>query len=100
VDINNDELNRQLREVHAEQKGVEKKWVEALKRIFDPSSGVSTAEKARVLGVPGRRQFLQIGGATMLGAAVLAACGSDKKDTAVSGASGSVAGSGASSPQA
>jgi hypothetical protein len=88
MDINNDELNRQLREVHAEQKGVEKKWVEALKRIFDPASGVSTADKARVLGVPGRRQFLQMGGVTVLGAAVLAACGSDKKDTAVSGSSG------------
>jgi hypothetical protein len=98
MDINNDELNRQLREVHAEQKGVEKKWVEALKRIFDPASGVSTAEKAKVLGVPGRRQFLQIGGVTVLGAAVLAACGSDKKDTAVSGTSaGSAAGSTAAS---
>ena len=98
MDINNDELNRQLREVHAEQKGVEKNWVEALKRIFDPASGVSTTEKAKVLGVPGRRQFLQIGGVTVLGAAVLAACGSDKKDTAVSGTSGgSAAGSTAAS---
>ncbi len=41
-------------------------------------------QKAAILGVPNpsRRNFFRIGGVTILGAAVLAACGSDDDDTA------------------
>ncbi|MGH9038419.1 MAG: ferritin-like domain-containing protein [Acidimicrobiia bacterium] len=81
MDINSDELRRQLREVDAEQKAVDKRWREALKRMFDPGSGVSDADKAAVLGVPARRQFLRIGGVTVVGAALLAACGDDETDS-------------------
>jgi hypothetical protein len=47
---------------------------------------MSTDEKAALLGVPspGRRQLFKVGGATILGAAVLAACGSDD-DTSAAG---------------
>lgn len=86
MDINSDELRRQLREVHAAQKAADKPWREALKRMFDPHSGVSEAEKAAVLGVPGRRQFLRLGGVTVVGAALLAACGDDtESDTGAAG---------------
>jgi rubrerythrin len=45
---------------------------------------LSTDQKAAILGVPSpsRRNFFRLGGVTILGAAVLAACGSDDDDTA------------------
>jgi hypothetical protein len=46
---------------------------------------LSTAERAQVLGMPDRRQFLRFGGLAVAGAAVLAACGGDDDDS--SGAS-------------
>jgi hypothetical protein len=75
--MNRDELRRQLRDVDAEQLTVAKVWRDALKRIFDPDSGIDTAAKAQILGVPGRRQFLKLGGGAVIGAALLAACSSD-----------------------
>jgi len=92
VDINRDELRRQLRAADVAQREADRGWKEALKRIFDPESDLDTAQKAQFLGVPGRRQFLQIGGATVLGAAVLAACSSDSK-TGATGSPGSSTGS-------
>lgn len=82
MDISNDELRRQLRDVNAEQKAVDRKWREALKRIFDPDSGASETDKAAFLGLPSRRRFFRIGGATLLGATLLAACGDDDDDAA------------------
>ena len=79
--MSNDELNRQLRDVDADQRAADRPWRETLKRVFDPSSHIPTSDKARLLGVPERRQFLKIGGATMLGAAVLAACGSSTSNS-------------------
>jgi hypothetical protein len=49
---------------------------DALHRVFH-SGDIPAATKAELLGAPQRRQFLKIGGATILGAAVLAACGED-----------------------
>jgi hypothetical protein len=77
VDIDRDELRRQLRDVDVEQMMVATRWRDALKRIFDPDSGIDTATKARILGVPARRQFLKLGGGAVIGAAVLAACSSE-----------------------
>jgi hypothetical protein len=94
VEVDRDALRRQLRDVDAEQLAVAKTWREALKRIFDPDSGIDTATKARILGVPGRRELLKLGGGAMIGAAVLAACSSDSGTaTAASPASSSVASS-------
>lgn len=102
MDINRDELRRQLREVDREQKAVDRSWRDALKRIFDPNSGIDTATKAQVLGVPARRQFLKFGGGAVIGATVLAACSSSSKtgtsgNAASSGSSGGTASSGAKS---
>lgn len=88
MDIPNDELRRQLRDVNAEQKAVDNKWREALKRIFDPDSGASEADKAAFLGLPSRRRFFHIGGATLLGASLLAACGDDGEDGTAADAEG------------
>jgi hypothetical protein len=84
-EINGDEIRRELRAVDADQRSVARSWRAALREIFDPDRDVSTAEKARILGVPARRQFLRLGGVTVAGAALLAACGDDGGGTAVTG---------------
>jgi hypothetical protein len=83
VDINNDQLRRELRDADDMNREAVPRFAEALKRIFDPRSRYDSATKAEVLGLPapGRRTFLKIGGMTVLGGAVLAACGSDSKKT-------------------
>jgi hypothetical protein len=66
------------------------RWRNALHQLVDPDSKLSTDEKASVLGVPspGRRHFFKIGGVTILGAAVLAACSDDSTDVAETGEGG------------
>jgi hypothetical protein len=76
-DINRDEIGRQLREAEREQRASMPGFRDALHRIFH-SRDLPAAAKAELLGVPHRRQFLRIGGVTVLGAAVLAACGKDE----------------------
>jgi hypothetical protein len=89
MDFQRDELRRQLRASRAEQQAAMGPWREALFRFFGPDNKVPASAKAELVGVPNRRGFLKIGGATIIGAAVLAAC-SD------SGESGPVAESGGS----
>ena len=107
TEISNDELRRELREVDAAQRQVERSWFSSLREMFDPDRGATNADRARLLGVPDRRGMLKIGGIGIAGAALLAACGDDSEKAAVAttttgkaaatGASGSGAsGSGAS----
>lgn len=79
MDLNRDEMRRTLQAIDADNQAAMPKWYDALARILSGGSNLSTDEKAAVLGVPapGRRQFFALGGASILGAAVLAACGSD-----------------------
>jgi hypothetical protein len=88
-DINNDELRRELRSVDRDHEAVVRSWRSALAEIFDPSSGVSTDAKARLLGVPPRREFLRFGGLAITGAALLAACGDDSGGSAATTTRGS-----------
>jgi hypothetical protein len=74
ANINRDEVRRQLREADTEQRSSIVGFRDTLQRIFG-SDDIPAAAKAEVLGVPHRRQFLKIGGTTIIGAAVLAACG-------------------------
>lgn len=76
MNFSRDEVRRQLRATRAEHEATMGPWQEALRRIFG-TDGVPTEAKAQFLGMPSRRGFLKIGGATVLGAAVLAACSSD-----------------------
>lgn len=82
TDINNDEVRRELRSVDRDHNDLARSWRSALTEIFDPSSGIATADKARLLGVPARRQFLRFGGLAITGAALLAACGDDSGGSA------------------
>ena len=74
-----DEVRRQLRISRVEHDAAMAPWREALLRIFGTEGELPASAKAQLLGVPSRRGFLKIGGATVLGAAVLAACGSDSE---------------------
>ncbi len=80
-DINQDEVRRQLRDVDAMNDRAMPAWRALLDRIVGGDPSISTDEKAAVLGVPTttRRTLFKFGGATIIGAAVLAACGSDKE---------------------
>ena len=82
--INTDEVRRQLRAVDRANESVMPRWREALERIMSGDEKLSTDDKAAILGVPSpsRRNFFRLGGVTILGAAVLAACGSDSNDSA------------------
>ena len=76
MNFSRDEVRRQLRATRAEHEATMGPWQEALRRIFGSDDAPAEA-KAQLLGMPSRRGFLKIGGATVLGAAVLAACSSD-----------------------
>jgi hypothetical protein len=79
MDLNRDELRRELKAIDADNRAIMPKWYEALRQIVGGDAKMSTDEKAALLGLPapGRRTFFKVGGATLMGAAVLAACGSD-----------------------
>jgi Ferritin-like domain len=81
-DLNNDEIRRQLRAVDRMNTAVVPRWREALTRLIGDDQ-VSTNDKAAILGVPSpnRRDLFKIGGASILGVALLAACGSDDADS-------------------
>ncbi|MCB1014894.1 MAG: ferritin-like domain-containing protein [Acidimicrobiales bacterium] len=92
MNYSRDEVRRQLRASRADQAAALGPWRDALARLFaadrrsSGGPGTSAAAKAHLLGVPSRRGFLKIGGATVLGAAVLAACSDDgETDVAESG---------------
>jgi len=86
-DINRDEVRRELRAAEEEQRAVLPGFRDAVQRILGRDD-VPAAAKAELLGVPHRRQFIKIGGVTVLGAAVLAACGSSANDKPGAGETG------------
>ena len=93
-DLNNDEIRRQLRAVDRLNTAAVPRWREALARLIGDDQ-VSTNDKASFLGVPSpnRRDLFKLGGVSILGVALLAACGSDSAGSpAVTNASGTTAG--------
>jgi hypothetical protein len=89
MDLNRDELRRELKAIDADNKAAMPRWYDALRQIVGGGTKMSTDEKAALLGVPapGRRSFFQLGGATIIGAAVLAACGDTDDDGGGAGSS-------------
>jgi rubrerythrin len=78
-EMSSDELRREMRTIEEMNRGAMPKWRELLERMMSGDERMSIDAKASVLGVPSptRRGLFKLGGATILGAAVLAACGSD-----------------------
>lgn len=85
MDFNRDDVRREIRDIDATNRSVMTRWRSALQELINPDSTLSTAEKHALLGVPSRRGFFKIGGVTLLGATVLAACGDDDEDVAETG---------------
>jgi len=80
MDINNDELRRELRDLDQEHREVMPKWRDSLMRLLVDDQETPTEAKADVLlGGFNRRRFMQLSGLAVAGGTVLAACGSDKK---------------------
>jgi len=83
MDINNDELRRELRDLDKEHREVMPKWRESLLRLLVDDKETSTEAKADLLlGGFNRRRFMNLSGLALVGGTVLAACGSDKKKDA------------------
>ncbi len=80
TDFHNDDVRRELRAIDRQQQAVGPAAERGLVALFDPDAGITTEQRAAVLGVPGRRQFLRLGGLAIAGAALLAACGGDDDD--------------------
>jgi rubrerythrin len=78
MEFSRDEVRRQLAEAEREHADVLPRWREALSRVFDPDADTSPGVKAALVGLPDRRGFLRLGGATVAFSAVLAACGKAK----------------------
>jgi Ferritin-like domain len=76
VDYNHDDVRRTLRGIDRVHRSTERSLPSAFEALFDPGNGISTEQRASVLGVPNRRDFLRFGGLAVAGAALLAACGS------------------------
>lgn len=76
--LNNTEIRRQLRAVDRLNTSAMPQWRSALQRLFTDET-ITTNERASALGVPtpNRRDLFRIGGASILGVALLAACGDD-----------------------
>lgn len=86
MEFSRDEVRRQLATSQREHAEAMPRMREALKRVFDPDGHASPQSKAALLGLPDRRGFLRLGGATIAFSAVLAACGkSDKEQIPVTG---------------
>lgn len=83
--LNSSEIRRQLRDVDRLNTSAMPQWRSALQRLFADET-ITTNERASALGVPSpnRRDLFRIGGASILGVALLAACGDDS-DPAHSG---------------
>ncbi len=78
-DLNSTEIRRELRTVDQLNTSAMPQWRSALQRLFTDET-ITTNERAFALGVPSpnRRDLFKMGGVSILGVALLAACGSDK----------------------
>jgi hypothetical protein len=86
MEINNDELRRELRDLDKEHRAVMPKWRDSLMRLLVDDKETPTEAKADfILGGFNRRRFMKLTGLAAVGGTVLAACGDDKKDNEASG---------------
>jgi hypothetical protein len=85
MDINNDELRRELRDLDTEHRAVMPKWRDSLFRLFEDKDTPTEAKANFLLGGFNRRRFMKLGGLAVVGGSVLGACGDDDKDSEASG---------------
>jgi hypothetical protein len=75
VDFSTDDLRRELRAARRAQAEAMGPTRDLLQQLFEDESASAADRSAALLGPLARRRFLRIGGFSVLGAAVLAACG-------------------------
>jgi len=81
MDINNDELRRELRDLDKEHREVMPRWRDSVMRLLVDDTETPTEAKAdHLLGGFNRRRFMALSGLAVAGGTVLAACGSDSKN--------------------
>ena len=87
LDLPNDQIRRELREIDDLQQSSLPAFRSALRRLFGDAGHTEAEQSAAVIGGLSRRNVLRIGGVTLLGGAVMAACGSSatKAATTTSG---------------
>lgn len=88
MDISQDHLRREAQATQDDQDRAVRGFRQLLARVFDGNNAVDAETKSGLV-VPGgvnRRGFLKVGGLTVAGAAIFAACGGD--DTEDEGAAG------------
>lgn len=85
MDINNDELRRDLRDLDKEHRQAMPKWRESLFRLFEDKDTPPEARAEALLGGFNRRRFMRLSGLAVASGAVLAACGSDDGDSDAAG---------------
>jgi hypothetical protein len=81
MDINNDELRRELRDLDQDHRQVMPRWRDSLFRLFEDKETPTEAKADLLLGGFNRRRFMALTGLAAVGGTVLAACGSDDKSS-------------------
>jgi hypothetical protein len=82
MDMNRDELRRQLRDLDGEHREAMPKWRDALMRLLVDDKETPTEAKADVLlGGFNRRRFVRMAGASVAAGTLLAACGGDNEES-------------------
>lgn len=77
----NDHLRWAMRDADEAQREAMPRWRQTLLGVFGGSTPATPDMKAALTGAPTRRQALRIGGLTIGGAALIAACGSEDPET-------------------
>ncbi|MEY2397495.1 MAG: hypothetical protein QOJ00_669 [Actinomycetota bacterium] len=87
MEINRDHLRRLAKETQVEHEETMGSMRDLVQRVLDPSTNADDSIKSNLfLSGVNRRRFMQIGGVSVLSAAVLAACGKDNKKSGASSA--------------
>ncbi len=100
TEIPNDELRRAVRATEADHDTSMRSLPRLIDRLWTDRSVTDQERDDHLLGGMGRRGFLRMGGLTVMSAAVLAACGSDKNSASSSSSTTKAAGGSSSSSSA
>lgn len=90
--MNHDHIRREARAIEADHRASMNPFANALSRFLDNESRRADDTAAAVLGGLSRRSLFRIGGVTIAGGALLAACGSDDDSSGATAPSGTVGG--------
>jgi rubrerythrin len=80
MEFHRDALRRALRDADAAQRHAMPGWRSALRQLFDRPDEVDPRVTAALVGSPSRRNLLRLGGAAILGTAVVACGGSEAEE--------------------